>query len=467
MIQVSAFSGKQVAVMGLGRSGLSAVQALTAGGAEVWAWDDTEDMREQADQAGVKLTDLYHCDWSRPEALVLSPGIPDQFPTPHPIADLAHKAGCEIICDVDLLGRAIKSASFVGITGTNGKSTTTALIGHILNAAEHDVEIGGNYGIPALDMRELGEDGTYVLELSSYQLERIPTIQLDVAILLNITPDHLDRHGGMDGYVAAKRRIFDHTKESSHAIIGMEDSHCRGLCLELMVDRGGKGIIPISASGRVAGGVYVEEGYLIDDMDYGQAKTHVEGQVRVLDLSEIGTLPGHHNWQNATAAYAAARLAGIDRDVIADALRTYPGLPHRQELIGRIGDVFFINDSKATNSEAAAKALACYNRIYWIAGGQFKEDNIDAIEPYLPHIAHAYLIGDAQNKFAEMLGDRVPVSLCGELAKAVEAATEEAKQQTSAIVMLSPACASFDQFSDFQARGEAFRSIVGEMEAAI
>ena len=466
MIEVSAFSGQPVAVMGLGRSGLSAVRALVAGGAEVWAWDDMERSRAEAEKAGVKLTDLYSCDWSKPEALVLSPGIPDRFPEPHAVADLAREANCEIICDVDLLGRAMEAASFIGITGTNGKSTTTALIGHILKAAGRPVEIGGNYGIPALELDELTEDGTYVLELSSYQLERIPSIRLDVAILLNITPDHLDRHGGMDGYVAAKRRIFDHTKDNSHAIIGMEDTNCRVLFMELMVNRGGKGIVPISASGRVAGGVYVEDGFLVDDMDYGQAKTDVEGQVRILDLQEIGTLPGRHNWQNATAAYAAARLAGLDRDVIAGALRTYPGLPHRQELVGRIGDIFFINDSKATNSEAAAKALACYNRIYWIAGGQFKEENLAAIEPYLPHVAHTYLIGDSQERFAELLGDQIPVTKCGELSNAVDTAIQDAKQQDSAIVLLSPACASFDQFADFQARGDAFRLLVMEQEGA-
>ena len=464
MIEVSAFSGKQVAVMGLGRSGLSAARALAAGGAKVWAWDDKEHTRAEAEQAGIELTNLYSCDWTKLAALVLSPGIPDRFPTPHAIADRAHEASCEIICDVDLLGCAIDAASFVGITGTNGKSTTTALIGHILAAAGRAVEIGGNYGIPALELNELGEDGTYVLELSSYQLERIPSIQLDVAILLNVSPDHLDRHGGMEGYVAAKRRIFDHTRKGSHVIIGTEDAHCRGLCLELMVQRGGKGIIPISASSRVADGVYVEDGFLIDDMSAGEGQDRVGGQVKVLDLHEVPNLPGHHNWQNSAAAYAAARRAGLERNVIADAMRTYPGLPHRQELVGRIGNIFFINDSKATNSEATAKALACYNRIHWIVGGQFKEENLTAIEPYLPHISHAYLISDSQKRFAEILGGQVTVTECGELAKAVDEATQHAQQQDSAIVLLSPACASFDQFNDFEARGDAFRQLVNEQE---
>lgn len=462
MIVSRSFANKPIGVLGLGRSGLSAVRALAAGGADVWAWDDTEATREKALEAGITLTDLYQSDWSKLGTLVLSPGIPDQFPTPHALATRAHEAGCEIICDVDLLAREmngeISAARFVGISGTNGKSTTTALIGHILKAAGQPVEIGGNYGIPALDLAPLGGDGTYVLELSSYQLERIPSVQLDVAILLNISPDHLDRHGGMEGYVAAKRSLFERTREGSKAIIGMEDSHCRGIAMELMIKRGGKGIVPISASARAPGGVYVDDGMLIDDLDNQQAT--------IMDLRDVPTLPGLHNWQNAAAAYAAARAADIAPDQIAEAIKSFTGLAHRQEKICDIGGVSFINDSKATNTEAAAKALACYDNIHWILGGQFKEENLGPIEPLLERVTRAYLIGEAADQMADLLGSSVAIQRCGDLATAIEHAYSAAQRTKPSTVLLSPACASFDQFENFEARGDAFRSLVNDLAGA-
>jgi len=456
VINVTSFDNKPVAVMGLGRSGLSAVRALAAGGAEVWAWDDREATRSKAVEAGVSLTDLYQSDWSQLDTLVLSPGIPDQFPEPHEIANRARDAGCEIICDVDLLAREVAAARFVGVSGTNGKSTTTALIGHILNQAGRSVEIGGNYGVPALELAPLGEDGTYVLELSSYQLERIPSVRLDVAVLLNISPDHLDRHGGLDGYVAAKRILFERTKEGGQTIIGMEDSHCRGMSLELMIDRGGKGIVPISGSARTPGGVYVDNGTLIDDLENQQNS--------ILDLRSVSTLPGGHNWQNAAAAYAAARAAEIEPDKIAQAIQSFAGLPHRQELICEINGVAYINDSKATNTEAAAKALLCCDNIHWIAGGQFKEENLGAIEQMLPQVKHAYLIGEAQVQLAGLIGSNVPSSSCGDLETALMAAHQAAQEAGNGTVLLSPACASFDQFTDFEQRGDTFRDLVNKLE---
>jgi len=288
---------------------------LGRGGAHVWAWDDLESSRDAAQAEGISLVDLHSCDWNALNSLVLSPGIPDQYPEPHPIAQLAHDNDCEIICDVDLLARSNTQASYVGITGTNGKSTTTALIGHILKSAGRAVEVGGNFGIPVLELASLGADGSYVIELSSYQLERVPNISLDVAVLLNISSDHLDRHGGMDGYVAAKKSIFDHTGDGAGAVIGMEDGNCRGISLDLML-KGGRQLVPISSAGRVAGGVYVEDGMLIDDSNNGQAG--------VLDLKTVGALPGRHNWQNAAAAYAAAgRYDEATREVDI-AVRSHP-----------------------------------------------------------------------------------------------------------------------------------------------
>ncbi len=351
-----------------------------------------------------------------------------------------------------MLARENTAARFVGISGTNGKSTTTALIGHILKEAGLPVEIGGNLGIPALDLAPLDQTGTYVLELSSYQLERIPSVRLDVAILLNISPDHLDRHGGMDGYVAAKRILFERAKEDSQAIIGMEDTPCRGLCLELMVERGGKGIVPISASSRTPGGVYVDEGMLIDDLD-NQQKT-------IMDLHVVRSLTGQHNWQNAAAAYAAARAADIAPEKIAAALKTFAGLPHRQEFIGKFDGISYINDSKATNTEAAAKALACYDNIHWILGGQFKEEDLGAIEPILERVSHAYLFGEAADQLEELLGSSVPTSQCGDLATALAEAHRSAVLAKPSTILLSPACASFDQFQNFEKRGDAFRDLV-------
>jgi len=455
MIPVPAYSGKTVAVMGLGKSGLSAAVSLAAAGAEVWAWDDTDANRAAAEAQGVPLTDLYVQEWDGVETLVLSPGIPDQFPTPHAIAEKAHANNCEIICDVDLLARSNDVARYIGITGSNGKSTTTALIGHILAVAGRTVAVGGNIGEPVLQLDDLGGDGTYILELSSYQLERVPSLRLDVAILLNISPDHLDRHGGMDGYVAAKKTIFERTVSEGHAIVGMDDQVCRGAGLELMVSSvlSSQNIIPISANGRVPGGVYVDGSILIDDID--------NRQMPVVDLAKVPALPGRHNWQNAAAASAAARIAGVDEGTIAHALMSFSGLPHRQELVRTIGSVRYINDSKATNSEAASKALASYENIFWIAGGEFKEENLNAVQEGLENVRHAYLIGEAQEKFAAELDGTVALTRSRDLQTALRQASDAAQAaRIPAEVLLSPACASFDQFANFEARGDAFRDLV-------
>ena len=462
MIPVHTFSGQKVAVMGLARSGLTAALSLAAGGAIVQAWDDAEARRAEAEAAGVTLTDLGALDWTGTAALVLSPGIPDQYPTPNPIAARARSADCPIICDVDLLARAKPDARYIGITGTNGKSTTSALVGHILNSAGLPNQVGGNIGVPALALADIDEGGAYVLELSSYQLERTPSLRPNIAVLLNITPDHLDRHGGLEGYVAAKRMIFDNPATGGHAIVGVEDGASRGIGLELML-RGAHKIIPISGSARAAGGVYAEAGFLIDDMEYEQ--------VPVCDLKPVAALPGTHNWQNAAAAYAVASLQGIDPGTIAAAIATFPGLPHRQEIVGAIGSVLYVNDSKATNSQAAAKALDCYDAIYWIAGGTFKEENLDAIAPSFARVRGAYLIGDAAARFEAIIGAAAPVHQCGDLETAVaraHAAAQDDRQGEGGVgvVLLSPACASFDQFESFEARGDAFRRLVQALEGA-
>ncbi|MEQ8935195.1 MAG: UDP-N-acetylmuramoyl-L-alanine--D-glutamate ligase, partial [Amphiplicatus sp.] len=397
------------------------------------------------------------CRWEQVHTLVLSPGIPHVHPAPHPIARMARDSGCAIVCDIELLFRAVKGGTFLGVTGTNGKSTTTALIGHILGDAGMPVRIGGNIGAPVLALDPLPEGGCYVLELSSYQLELTPSAAFKIAVLLNVSADHLDRHGGMDGYIAAKKRIFANQDGSDVAVIGIDDPHCKAV-FEALEREGAKKIIPISGSRSVEGGVYVEDGVLHDGLD-GKGRS-------VLDMQTVPTLPGVHNWQNAAAAYAASKAIGIAGDRIEAGLRSYPGLPHRQERIAVIDGVAYVNDSKATNVEAAARALACYDMICWIAGGRSKESSLEDIAPFAPRILKAFLIGEAADSFERDLSGAMKIERCGTLDVAVERARAcalEAKKNGPVVVLLSPACASFDQFKDFEHRGETFRALVGAM----
>ena len=448
MINVTAFRNESVAVMGLARSGLVAAEALMKGGAKVLAWDDNEARRTTAMSRGVTVADLGTADLKGVKALVLSPGIPSTFPKPHKIAARAQEAGIDIIGDIELLALSQRAARYAGITGTNGKSTTTALLGHILDQAGVSVAIGGNLGIPALSLESLNADGIYVLEMSSYQLELTKSLAFNVAILLNITPDHLDRHGGMDGYIAAKERIFAGDKPGKAAVVGIDDDICRGIAKKL-ADAGRK-VVPVSVLRGVTGGVYVADGKLIDAID-GTPK-------EIIDLATVARLPGTHNWQNAAAAFAAARCLGIDTAKIVEGIKSFPGLAHRQELIATIAGVRYINDSKATNADATEKALACYDDIYWIAGGVAKEGGIASLAPYFARIRHAFLIGEAAPAFAETLFGKVTFTRSGDLATALQQARAMAKP--GGTVLLSPACASFDQFTDFEARGEAFRGLV-------
>jgi UDP-N-acetylmuramoylalanine--D-glutamate ligase len=452
MIAVSTFRNQRVAVLGLARSGMTAAEALKDGGAEVLAWDDNAEKRAQATARGVPVVDLGSADLGGVKALVLSPGIPSTFPKPHKVASRMRDAGIEIISDIELLGRSNRDARYAGITGTNGKSTTTALLGHIIGDARLQVAIGGNLGVPALSLDTLDRKGVYVLEMSSYQLELTHSLVFDVAILLNITPDHLDRHGGMDGYVAAKERIFTGQTAPQAAIVGLDDNICAGIAKKLAAS--GHRVVPISSEHTAPGGVYVSGSNLIDDID---GKHTV-----VLDLANVSRLPGQHNWQNAAAAFAAARCLGISAEAAVRGIASFPGLAHRQELIATIDDVHYVNDSKATNADATAKALACYDDICWIAGGVAKEGGITSLGAFFPRIRHAFLIGEAAPAFAETLKGKVAFTMSGDLATALRQARAEAKP--GGTVLLSPACASFDQFTDFEARGEAFRRLVTAMK---
>ncbi|OFX14751.1 MAG: UDP-N-acetylmuramoylalanine--D-glutamate ligase [Alphaproteobacteria bacterium RIFOXYD12_FULL_60_8] len=442
MITPSLYAGRTVAVMGLGRSGQSAVRALRSAGARVLPWDDME-----AARAKLETVNLNDCDFAEIDTLMWSPGIPHTLPTSHPVAERARAAGTRVVCDVEMLAEAQPQARFVGITGTNGKSTTTALIGHILKKAGLPVDVGGNLGIPALDLEPMGAEGTYVLEMSSYQLELLEEAEFDIALLLNVSPDHLGRHGGMQGYIDAKTRIF---RGSSVAIVGMDDEYSRSVYGMLSARKDVK-VVPISAEGVAAQGVYALDGILYDD------------GFRVLDLTRVRALPGRHNWQNAAAAYAAAKACGVDSKAITSAIESFPGLPHRQEFVASIRGVSFVNDSKATNADAAEKALTCYERIYWIAGGQAKEGGIVPLEPYFPRIAHAFLIGEAAPAFAQTLTGKASFTMSGDLATAVAQAAKMAAGDRGAVVLLSPACASWDQFKSFEHRGDVFRDLVRDL----
>ena len=444
MIRLPFLADKTIAVIGLGKSGTATARALSASGARVLAWDDNAAARAAAAAEGVTLA-ADSSDLSVADLVLWSPGIPHTYPQPHPLAEKTRASGRKLICDIELLGLSCPAARYMAITGTNGKSTTTSLLGHIIRKNKLPMDIGGNLGIPALDLMPLDADGTYVLELSSYQLELIDTIEFDVAVLLNITPDHLARHGGMEGYIEAKRRIFLHLKAGGTAVIGMDDEPCRAMAATLT----GR-VVRISAERPVSGGVYVLDGILIDDTS-GEARA-------VMDLRGIVTLPGRHNGQNAAAAFAAARAAGVAEDVVCDAIRSYPGLAHRQQHVAEIDGVAYVNDSKATNADAVEKALVCYDAIYWILGGQAKEGGIDALAPHFPRIRHAFLIGEAADAFARTLDGKVPCTRCGTLDVAVRRAA--AMAEPGSVVLLSPACASWDQFKSFEHRGDEFRRLV-------
>jgi UDP-N-acetylmuramoylalanine--D-glutamate ligase len=453
MIEAPSFAGQNVAVFGLGMSGLAAARALLKGGATVLAWDDGERGREAAQKAGVPLSDLHAADWSRIQALVLAPGVPLTHPEPHWAVKLARAHGVEAIGDTEIFvrerHRSGRAARLIAITGTNGKSTTTALTHHILAAAGLDAVLGGNIGKAVLDLPPFEHGRHYVIEFSSFQLDLTPGLDPDAAILLNITPDHIDRHGTLENYAAVKETIF---RNPAVAVIGADDAYCDAIAARTAAR--GVRMRRISAQHPVDKGVYAEGSELFEVAD-GTVQNRAS-------LAGIGSLRGAHNAQNAAAALAAARSLGLPWDTLAAGLKTFPGLAHRMEEIRRIGNVLFINDSKATNADAAERALLSFSNIYWIAGGKPKEGGIASLVPYFARIKKAYLIGQAAEDFAGTLGGSVPHALSKTLDRAIaEAAADAARDGArEAVVLLSPACASYDQFPNFEVRGDAFRSIV-------
>ena len=463
MIPVRGFEGRTVAVFGLARTGLTAARALLAGGAQVACWDDGEGGRAAAKAEGLPLVDLREADWSAYAALLLSPGVPLTHPAPHWTVERARAAGVEIVGDVELFARTCaaypewKRPKVAAITGTNGKSTTTALLGHICQEAGKDIRIGGNIGAGVLGLEDVHGGAVYVLELSSYQLDLTRSLKPDSAVLLNISPDHLDRHGGMEGYVAAKRRVFLNQAEGDTAVIGVDDPYGQRLATEL-ISANRRTVVPVSAGRAMGRGVYVLQGVLYDATG--------ERAVEMADLNSARSLLGRHNWQNAAAAYAAALGVGVNPQDAAEALASFAGLAHRMQEIARVGRVRFVNDSKATNADAARQAMSSYPRFHWIAGGRAKAGGIDALSDLFPRVTHAWLVGEAAPEFGRTLEGRAPASVCDTVEDAVACAYAAARAEgEEAVVLLSPACASFDQFPDFEARGDAFAAAVAALSA--
>ncbi|HEV7250666.1 MAG TPA: UDP-N-acetylmuramoyl-L-alanine--D-glutamate ligase [Shinella sp.] len=449
MIPVTTFKDKAVALFGLGGSGLATALALAAGGADVTTWDDSTASVENAAAAGVKTGDLRNLDWSKIAALVLSPGVPLTHPKPHWSADLARAAGVEVIGDIELFVRERRAHApdcpFIAITGTNGKSTTTALIAHILKSSGRDTQLGGNIGTAVLTLDPPKAGRFYVVECSSYQIDLAPTLNPSAGILLNVTPDHLDRHGSIEHYADVKERLV---AGSRTAIVGVDDSYCERIADR--VERAGTKVVRISKRNVLADGIYAEGSRLVVARS---GATH-----EIADLAPIQTLRGAHNAQNAAAAVGACLAVGVGEDEIRAGLASFPGLKHRMQPVGHKGDTLFVNDSKATNADAAAPALSSFERIYWIAGGVAKEGGISTLGDFFPKIAKAYLIGEAAPAFAATLGEAVPFEMSGTLERAVEDAAADAGRDGSGpvAVLLSPACASFDQYKNFEVRGDAF-----------
>ena len=456
-ITLNIYNNQSIAVMGLGRSGLSTIAALIDGGAKVFAWDDNENSRDIAAKLGANICNLSNHDIIKTmRLLILSPGIAHLHPAPHPVAKAAKDAGVKIIGDIELLYQQIPNANYIGITGTNGKSTTTALIGHILKDAGYITEIGGNLGFPVLDLTPLDHGGSYILEMSSYQLELLATQKFNIALLLNITNDHLERHGGIDGYIAAKMNIFARQNKDDTAIIAIDDDRTAGIC-QALSNRSAR-VIAISTKHVINGGIYIKDNHIIDDLDGKSAD--------VFNMSFATTLPGLHNAQNAIAAYAACRVMGLEAKEIIDAISDFKGLSHRQQMVAIIDNIAFVNDSKATNTEATARALGCYKNIYWIAGGIEKDSDYSNITPFFKNINHGFLIGKSAKNMAKNLNNNanekmiasLDLTISGDLKTAINQAFAMAISdgKKGSVILLSPACSSFDQFKNFEIRGDQF-----------
>jgi UDP-N-acetylmuramoylalanine--D-glutamate ligase len=463
VIPVTTFAGRTVAVFGLGGSGLASAQALIAGGASVVAFDDDERSLAKAQAAGIPIADLHKADWSKIAALVLAPGVPLTHPEPHWSVRAAQQAGVEVIGDIELFcrerRRGASGSPFVAVTGTNGKSTTTALVAHLAASAGLDAQLGGNIGTAILSLAPPREGRVYAIECSSYQIDLAPTLDPSIGILINLSEDHLDRHGTMEHYAAVKERLVAGVPDNGEAVVGVDDNWCRAIADRLQQSK--KRVTRISVQKALPNGIYVA------DRQIARAVGAKSSPIARLD--GVGALRGLHNAQNAACAAAAALALGLSPAAIQAGLRSFPGLPHRMEEVGKLGAALFVNDSKATNADSAAQALACFSDIFWIAGGRSKTGGIESLRHFFPRIRKAYLIGEAAEEFAATLGAGVPHEITGTLAKAVAAAARDASASSARepVVLLSPACASFDQYRNFEVRGDAFRSLVLDLPGIV
>jgi len=463
MIAARAFAHKTVAVFGLARTGLGAVRAAVTGGTQVIAWDDSSTARDLGGQEGAEIMPWREWPWEKITALVLSPGVPLTHPKPHGVVEHALQAGVPIIGDVELFAREMRpnpelpgKAPVIAITGTNGKSTTTALVGHILKECGFDAQIGGNIGKSVLELAPRTPKTVYVLEMSSFQIDLAPGLTPDVGLLSNLSPDHIDRHGSMENYAAIKARLMRQTARDGQVVIGVDDEYSAAIFTQLSAQRSGNAH-PVSVGKVLGRGIFVVDGVLYDALA-GRA-------VKVMEMDAASHLLGTHNWQNAALAYGAVKPYVSDIKAIAAAIASFPGLAHRMEDVGHIGKVAFINDSKATNADATARALAVYPDIFWIAGGKPKEGGIEPLSGFFPRIRKAYLIGEAAPQFARTLDGKALYEMSGTLDAAVTRAAADASASAtpSPVVLLSPACASYDQFKDFEQRGDLFRSLVARL----
>jgi UDP-N-acetylmuramoylalanine--D-glutamate ligase len=463
MIPITSFAGKKVAVFGLGGSGLIAASALFSGGADVVGWDDSAARIAHAASAGIPTADLRELDWSKIAALVLAPGVPLTHPAPHWSVGLARAMAVEVIGDIELFCRERRrhapDAPFVAITGTNGKSTTTALIAHLAESAGYDTQLGGNIGTAILSLEPPRMGRIHVIECSSFQIDLAPSVDPSVGILINLSEDHLDRHGNMANYAAVKERLIQGVQSSGTAAVGVDDGWCQAVADR--AEQAGRKVVRVSVRRPLAYGVYVEDDRILQAT--GGTATEIAR------LGAIDALRGRHNGQNAACAAAAALALGLDLRAIQAGLRSFPGLAHRMEEVGRKGRVLFINDSKATNADSTAQALACFGDIFWIAGGKQKSGGIVPLAGFFPRIRKAYLVGEAADDFAVTLKGKAENTVAGTLDRAVAEAARDAEASAleNPVVLLSPACASYDQFENFEVRGDAFRNLVRKLPGIV
>ncbi|EJF74946.1 UDP-N-acetylmuramoyl-L-alanine--D-glutamate ligase [Bartonella birtlesii] len=464
MISVTCYKGQKVALFGLGQSGLAAAQALMRGGAEVVAWDDKPSSVQEAFQLDIPISDFRQENWSEFVALILAPGVPLTYPHPHWVVEKARQANIEIVGDIELFVRARnhflqhhgfcdRDVPFIAITGTNGKSTTTVLLAYLLEQMGYDVQVGGNIGTAILTLKPFVKKRIYVIECSSFQIDLTPSLQPTIGVLLNLTPDHIDRHGNFAHYVQAKKRLVF---GAAHAVISVDDAVCQDLYQQLLDE--GHSVEAVSKKNFVESGFYADEAKLFSVR---------QGRRQMLaDLASMPALRGSHNAQNALMALATLQVLKITSPYMNKHLASYKGLAHRMQQVHKMGSVLFINDSKATNADATAPALSAFHDIFWIVGGQAKEGGIDSLRVFFHKIHKAYLIGSAAEEFADVIGSSFPFSMSLTLENAVHEAFVDAMrcQAKEVVVLFSPACASYDQFKNFEERGEAFVSLVMQLK---